>query len=386
MEENLALGDKKTSQPEDSLLEKPIFRKKTEKRKLWRSGIVIPKAYQRYARRKKSIIPTVPDTSNEEQVKLTSTSDNSTSESTVRHQISTDTDHHEQDIVDSADTDTNITKGLASIIRDPELSSNIPKQVMVSDAKNTDRKSSVKLPSDLCNVSPGIFDDMDKTTKEEYLPHGNGNDSDKTSEIMGANNSSEHITTALNDNRESHDVSAILIDSSEDDNNPHKARKSSQSSEKELDERNAETIQYIPLPGNKDTVMVDFGPKATQDHDYGMNINRDTPKVGVNVPGSSSIHPVSKPFVNEDAIPLFPTDVNSDNESAATEKSSPVFGSKLSENNVQATDIFNESIIERLPSAQSMLFSPDGDLQQMTYTTSMDGASLTTVANTVAPV
>ena len=385
LEENLALGDKKTSQPKDSLLEKPIFRKKTQRRKLWRSGIVIPKAYQKYARRKKSINPTVTETSNEEQVKLTSTSDNSTSELTVRHQISTDSEPQEKDIVDPAVTNTNKPTRLSSVLTDPEMFSNIPKKnVMVSDGKNTDRKSSVKLPSDLCNVSPGIFDNMDNTTKEEYLPHGHGNDSDKTSEILGATNSTENITTALNANQESHDVSAILIDSSEDDNNPHKARKSSQSSDKEVDERNVEKIKYIPLPGNKDTILVNFGPKATQDHDYGMNIPPDTPKVGVNVPGSSSIHPLNNPFGNDDAIPLFPTDVASENESEVTENSSPVFGSKLTETNVQPTDIFNESIIERLPSAQSMLFSPNGDLQKMTYTTTMEGASLTTVAKTVA--
>ena len=289
-------------------------------------------------------------------------------------QISTDSEPQEKDIVDPAITDTNKPRTLSSVLRDPELFSDSPKKnVIVSDGNDTDRKSSGKLPSDLSNISPGIFDNMDNTTKEDYLPHGHGNDSDKTSEIIGATNS----TKTLNGNQESHDVSAIIIDSSEDDNNPNKARKSSKSSDNEVDDRLVEKIKYIPLPGNKDTIFAHFGPKATQDHDYGINIPSVTPNVGVNVPESSSVNPLSSQFGNEEATPLFPTDVPSDNESEATENSSPVFGSRLAESNVQHSDIFNESIIERLPSAQSMLFSPNGDLQKITYTTTMEGASLT---------
>ena len=102
-------------------------------------------------------------TSNEEQVKLTSTSESSTSEMSGRLQILTDSEPQEKDIVDTTITDKNKPRTLSFVLRDPELFSDSPKKnVMVSDGNDTDRKSTGKLPSDLSNVSPGIFDNMDR--------------------------------------------------------------------------------------------------------------------------------------------------------------------------------------------------------------------------------
>ena len=131
---------------------------------------------------------------------------------------------------------------------------------------------SANLPSDLRSCSPLSFSCNDTIVEDsmnviENTMELENRERDSKKSTSSANSHSEMIDLTNNDisssvkeNVNNNLEDAILLDSSEDKND--------ENSEQSL-------FPYVPLPGNKDTVMVDFSKRSNSGHSEGTNKNKD---------------------------------------------------------------------------------------------------------------